>query len=179
MSEIRTVSAEELNENFIKSIGRDWMLITSADSDGSLVCGKDYNTMTASWGGVGFLWAKPVAFIFIRPQRHTFAFAERNERFTLSFFGDEYHSALAYCGKASGRDVNKAEECALTPVCDTNEHGRAVWFGEARLVLKVRKLYADFISPEKMTDAYPMYTYAAADYHKMYICEIEEVLVAQ
>ena len=27
-------------------------------------------TMTASWGGVGFLWHKPVSYIFIRPQRY-------------------------------------------------------------------------------------------------------------
>ena len=55
-------------------------------------------------------------------------------------------------------------------------HGRSVWFNEAKLVLKTRKLYADFISPEKMTDLYPMYTYAERDFHKMYISEIEEAL---
>ena len=71
---------------------------------------------------------------------------------------------------------DRAKECALTPAFDMTEHGRAVWFSEAKLVLKTRKLYADFISPEKMTDLYPMYTYAELDFHKMYICEIEEAL---
>lgn len=179
MSEFKKIMPAELNDNMFSAIGDEWMLVTSADCCGSLTCGEDYNTMTASWGGIGILWGKPVAFVFIRPQRHTFNFTERNTRLTLSFFGEEYKKTLAYCGKFSGRDVDKAKECALTPVSDKDGDGRAVWFDEARLVLKLKKLYADFISPEKMTDPYPMYTYAAGDYHKMYICEIEEVLVKE
>ncbi len=176
MNELKHIEPTEIAENNIKLIGKDWMLVTSADRDGSLVCGKDYNTMTASWGGTGFLWNKPVAFVFVRPQRHTFEFTERNDRITLSFFDESYRKALSFCGKYSGRDYDKAKECALTPAFDMTEHGRAVWFSEAKLVLKTRKLYADFISPEKMTDLYPMYTYAELDFHKMYICEIEEAL---
>lgn len=176
MSEFKTVLPTELKDNFFRAIGDEWMLITSSNDSGELICGKDYNTMTASWGGAGILWGKPVVFVFIRPQRHTFEFTEANQRMTLSFFGEEYKKALAYCGKYSGRDVNKAEECALTPVFDKNDSGRAVWFDEARLVIKAKKLYADYIDPDKMTDPYPMYTYAARDFHKMYICEIEEVL---
>ena len=37
-------------------IGKEWMLIT-AEKDGKV------NTMTASWGGMGILWNKKVAFI--------------------------------------------------------------------------------------------------------------------
>ena len=29
------------------------------------------NTMTASWGGLGVLWRKPTAAIYVRPQRYT------------------------------------------------------------------------------------------------------------
>ena len=45
-------------------IGRQWMLV-SAEKEGRV------NTMTASWGGMGVLWGKDVAFAFIRPQRYT------------------------------------------------------------------------------------------------------------
>ncbi len=36
----------------------------------------DCNTMTASWGGLGVLWNKPMATIYVRPQRYTFQFLE-------------------------------------------------------------------------------------------------------
>ena len=51
----------------IDKIGKDWTLISAGNID-------NFNMMTASWGGVGFLWNKPVAFIFVRPNRYTFEF---------------------------------------------------------------------------------------------------------
>ena len=40
--------------------------------------GKEhFNTMTASWGGIGWLWNKPVVFVFIRSERYTYEFMER------------------------------------------------------------------------------------------------------
>lgn len=177
MTEFKKISPYELAENPFKLIDKDWMLVTSANEGEGLVGGKDYNTMTASWGGVGILWNKPVAFVFIRPQRHTYGFSENNDRMTFTFFGEEYRKALTFCGRQSGREYDKAKECGLTPVADTDENGRAVWFDEARIVLKVRKLYAERLSEEAFTDPAPLSSYPTKDYHKMYICEIEEVLV--
>ena len=177
MAEFRSIRPDEITDNPFRLIGKDWMLVTSAKDDGSLICGEDYNTMTASWGGVGVLWSKPVAFVFIRPQRHTFGFAEDNDRMTLSFFDESYRAALTHCGKASGRDGDKAAACGLTPVCDATADGRAVWFDEARMVLKTKKLYHQFLDEKSFTDSAPLANYAAGDFHMMYVCEIEEVLV--
>lgn len=176
MSDFRHISPNEITDNSFKLIGKDWMLVTSADESERLAGGKSYNTMTASWGGVGILWNKPVAFVFIRPQRHTFGFIERNSRLTLSFFDESYRSALSYCGKYSGRDVDKAAECGLTPVSDNTDAGAAVWFSEARLVLKVKKLYEDDLKEASFIDSSCLANYKAGDFHKMYICEIEDVL---
>ena len=57
--------------------------------------------MTASWGGLGVLWRKPVATIYVRPQRYTYTFLEENPYFTLSFFGPQWKKQLAYCGAVS------------------------------------------------------------------------------
>lgn len=179
MAEFHHIDPKSITDNTFSLIGNEWMLVTSAKDTDNLVCGTDYNTMTASWGGMGILWGRPVAFVFIRPQRHTFSFTEENDRMTLSFFGEEYRSALSYCGKFSGRDVDKAKECSLTPAADHTEFGRAVWFEEARLVIKLKKLYADFIRPEAMTDEMPMSSYANGDFHKMYVCEITDVLLKE
>ncbi len=177
MTEFKKISPYEIAENPFKLIGKDWMLVTSANGGEETVGGKDYNTMTASWGGVGILWNKPVAFVFIRPQRHTFGFSEENDRMTLSFFEEEYRDALTFCGRNSGREYDKAKECGLTPVADADENGRAVWFEEAKLVIKAKKLYADWLKEDAFTDPAPLGSYPMGDYHKMYICEIEEVLV--
>lgn len=179
MAEFHHIDPYALTENTFSLIGRDWMLVTSANDIDNMTFGTDYNTMTASWGGTGVLWGRPVAFVFIRPQRHTFGFAEANDRMTLSFFDEAYRPALSYCGKFSGRDVDKAEKCGLTPAADHTECGRAVWFEEARLVIKLKKLYADFIRPEAMTDGTPMSSYANGDFHKMYVCEITDVLIKE
>lgn len=170
------ISPYELTRNPFDLIYNDWMLVSAANESGEQ-CGRDYNMMTANWGGVGVLWRKPVAFVFIRPQRHTFLFAENNDRMTLSFFDEKYHKALEFCGKYSGRDYDKAKECSLTPVFDENS-GRAVYFEEAKLVLVTRKLYVQpldeqFALSDTVTSHYP-----GKDYHKMFICEIEDVLIS-
>lgn len=129
----REISPSALGGNAIDMIGRQWMLVTAA-KDGAREgdpCGKTYNTMTASWGGIGVLWGRPVAFVFIRPERHTFSFAEASDYMTLSFFGEERREALAYCGKTSGRDVDKAAACSLTPVF-TEEDGGVLVFSPKR-----------------------------------------------
>ena len=57
-----------------------WMLLTAAKSDGSV------NTMTATWGGLGIMWNKEVAYVVIRPQRFTKEFVDEATTFTLTFF---------------------------------------------------------------------------------------------
>lgn len=85
------IKPEELNENVFQMIGNKWMLIT-AEKDGKA------NTMTASWGGLGILFGKPVAYFFIRPQRYTKEFVDAADRVSLSFFGEEYRDVLNYWG---------------------------------------------------------------------------------
>ena len=73
---------KQLTENVFSLFDDRWTLITAGTQDHS-------NTMTASWGGLGVLWHKNVATIYVRPQRYTFEFLEEFPEFTLSFFGEE------------------------------------------------------------------------------------------
>ncbi|WAM33603.1 hypothetical protein OTK00_002115 [Caldicellulosiruptor morganii] len=68
----KIVRIEDLNINPFTLIGKEWMLIT-AGNIGS------FNTMTASWGGLGYIWERPVAFCVIRPQRFTRKFVEESQ----------------------------------------------------------------------------------------------------
>ena len=163
---MREISVEELNENVINLIGKDWMLITAGNID-------KYNTMTASWGNMGFLWNKPVVTIFVRPQRHTFGFIESNDSFTLSFFTEEYRKALTLCGTKSGKDTDKAKEAGITPYSPTKD---SVAFTEARLVLKCKKLYKSLLTEDSFIDKsiLPQW-YKDGDLHYMYVAEIENI----
>ena len=68
-------------EDPFQAIGHEWLLVTAGTP-------THYNMMTASWGMLGILWNKPVATIFIRPERYTHDFVEATDRLTLSLLGD-------------------------------------------------------------------------------------------
>lgn len=162
------IDPTELSPNVIDLIGNQWMLITAGKPE-------KFNMMTASWGGVGFLWGKPVAFVFVRPQRYTFGFMESEERFTLSFFGDEYTDMLTQMGTTSGRDVDKLKESGLS---HTVTEGGAIAFTEAEIIIECRKIYADGLNPDAFVDKNIITeNYPDSDYHKMYIGEITGVWV--
>src|SRR3990172_5440695 len=99
----KRIDPSGLTDNALKLIGADWMLVTSGDHD-------NFNTMTASWGGLGILWDKKMAFCVIRPRRHTSGFMNSAPNFTLSFFGKNSRDTLLYCGTNSGRDVDKISQ---------------------------------------------------------------------
>ncbi|MDR0388602.1 MAG: flavin reductase family protein, partial [Spirochaetaceae bacterium] len=105
-------------------IGEDWMLISAGDGPSG-----DWNTMTASWGGLGVLWRKNTAIVFVRKSRRTLEFMNSSHLFSLSFFDEEHRKALAFCGDHSGRDCDKAEQAKLHPVYFKD---RTLGFAEAR-----------------------------------------------
>lgn len=165
-SQLREIAISEMNEpDIFHLIDKEWMLIGATGEGG-------FNPMTASWGGLGILWNKKVAFTFIRPQRYTFGFAESGDTYTLNFFSEEYRPALALCGSKSGREVDKVKETGLTPVVTPE----GTYFKEARLVLCCKKLYSQFLDPACFIDPSIQNNYPGKDYHKMFIGEIVKVL---
>jgi len=156
-----------IQENAIDLIGNQWMLITAGTPD-------SYNTMTASWGGSGMLWNKPVMFVFVRPQRYTYGFMEANDRFTCCFFDHKFRNALRFCGANSGRDFDKAKETGLTPA--ETESG-SVYFSESRLIMECKKLYFQDLNPEGFQSPAIQKNYPLNDYHRMYIGEITTCLI--
>jgi flavin reductase (DIM6/NTAB) family NADH-FMN oxidoreductase RutF len=161
----KEIKPELLTENPFKLIGADWMLITAGTPE-------KFNTMTASWGGLGVLWERKVCFCFIRPTRYTYEFVERAQTFTLSFFEEQYRKTLSFCGSRSGRDMDKIKDSGLTPV---KENG-SIHFAEARLVLACKKLYFQDIRPEHFQDPNIETLYPKKDYHRMYVGEIVRCL---
>ncbi len=164
MEPMHVIDPTTLAGNVFKTIGSDWMLITAGPPE-------HWNTMTASWGGMGILWNKNVVFCVIRPGRYTFEHMEKHGHFSLSFFDESWRKALNLCGTESGRDIDKAAATGLIPI--PGNHG-TVTFEQARLVFECKKLYWQDLNPDAFLDEKLMGHYPIRDFHRMYFGEILE-----
>lgn len=162
---MKKIEVSELSDNVFTTIGKEWMLVTAGNKD-------KFNMMTASWGCLGWLWNKPVAVMFIRPERYTHDLIESQDNVSLVFLGNgaEARQVYAFCGSKSGRDHDKAKECGLTPV---ETDGGCVTFVGARLTLECKKLYKTKIRQEEMLDKSIEDWYGAkGGLHDVYVMEI-------
>ena len=165
----KEIAPEEFNESVFKAIGKDWLLLAGT------VDGKT-NAMTASWGGMGIMWGKPVAYVFIRPQRYTKEFVDNSQGMTISVFGEDKRKMMSYFGTVSGRDEDKIAKSGLTKVEDNGQ----VYFEEARVAMVCRKLYAQELKQECFVDKdSDAKWYPDKDYHTMYVMEIEKLLIKE
>ena len=167
------ICAKDFENSVFHTIAKEWMLITAEKQmDGKPIA----NTMTASWGGAGVVWGKSAVTCYIRPQRYTKEFIDKEELFSVSFLKDGHRDALKLCGSVSGRDHDKIKETGLTPVFIDGVPA----FEEADTILICRKMYrtsmnpADFIDKDADSKFYP-----EKDYHDMYIAEIVKAVVAE
>lgn len=167
MEGYRKIAPDKIPGNVMKMISQDWMLITAGNRE-------KFNMMTASWGGFGILYNKPVAICFINPARYTYSIIEGSDTFTLTFYTEAYRDALQYCGTKSGRDEDKVKGSGLTPMETQNG---AMAFSQAWMVVECRKMLSQSLSPDAIADPAERAKRAAQPMHKMYIGEILNVWV--
>ena len=144
---------------------KKWALLTAGDSD-------RFNTMTISWGGLGTIWGRPVATVYVRTSRYTHDFMDANEFFTVSFYPEECKRILGVLGSKSGRDMDKMKESGLTPV----QAGESMSFKEAEITLVCRKLYKQQLNVANMPENVAKAMYEGQAPHDMYIGEIVEII---
>lgn len=166
MHTFQPIPADMLEFNPFTKFGKEWALVTVGSKTKA-------NTMTVSWGGVGELWGKNAAFIFVRDSRYTKELLEQNEFFSVTFMNESYRSALNYCGSHSGRNENKFEAAGLTPAY---RHS-IPYIDEGNFVLLCKKMAASrltedtFLVPTIKDTWYP-----DGDMHTMYIAEIIDII---
>lgn len=167
MHSFQPYPAEMLDFNAFNKIGKDWTLITAGNKEKA-------NTMTASWGGIGVMWGKNTATVFIRDSRYTKEFIDKEETFSLTFLDASYKSALKYLGAVSGRDEDKIGNAKLH--LDYYED-RTPYIDEGNLVIVCRKMSATRMTEEQFIDPQIKEKwYADGNMHTMYIGEIIEIL---
>lgn len=160
---------KELKFNPMTLIGKEWMLVSAGNE-------KSFNTMTAQWGHLGAIWNgdMPTSVIYLRPQRYTRTFVDKENYYTLSFFDEAYKKDLMYLGTHSGRDEDKLAKASLTPVFSDD----SVYFKEAKMVFVCRKVYRGKLHEESFVDQDILKkNYPEHDFHYVYIGEIVKAYV--
>lgn len=143
----------------------EWALVTA----GSM---ENHNTMTIAWGGFGTLWRKPVCTVYVKPCRYTHSFIDKSDYFTVSFYGDEYRSALSVLGTKSGRDTDKVKEVGFTPV----PAGESITFKEAKITVLCKKIYRQDMTLDAMPEEAINTYYTEEAPHTMFIGEVIDII---
>ena len=166
---LKAIDMKELKFNPMTLIGKEWMLVSAGNE-------KSFNTMTAQWGHLGAIWNgdMPTSVIYLRPQRYTRSFVDKENYYTLSFFDEAYKKDLMYLGTHSGLDEDKLAKTSLTPVFSDE----SVYFKEAKMVFVCRKVYRGKLHEESFVDQDILKkNYPEHDFHYVYIGEIVKAYV--
>ncbi|MBR0409457.1 MAG: flavin reductase [Eubacterium sp.] len=157
----------KFNTEIFSQYDKKWALLTAGKPE-------DFNTMTISWGGLGTLWNKPAATVYVRKSRYTHVFMESEDYFTISFFSETCKPILGVLGSKSGRDIDKIHDSGLTPMAA----GESVAFIEAEATLICRKLFVQELEMDRIPKDIRTAFYSDGDAHDMYIGEVVDVRFA-
>ncbi len=155
----------EFTTDIFKVFDKQWALLTVGNAD-------KFNTMTISWGGMGTLWSKPVATVYVRTSRYTHDFMDDNEYFSISFYPEKYRKNLTVLGSKSGRDMDKMKESGLTP----KQVGQTMTFDEAEVTVICRKLFRQRLDLDNIPEGIVKALYTGDAPHDMYIGEVTEII---
>ncbi len=155
----------EFTTDILSVFDKKWALLTAGNEE-------KFNTMTISWGGLGTLWGRPVATVYVRTSRYTHDFMDSEEYFTVSFYPEAFRKILGVLGSKSGRDMDKMKASGLTPV----QAGASMSFEEAEVTLVCKKLFKQQLDVANMPNDVARAMYEGQAPHDMYIGEIVEVI---
>jgi flavin reductase (DIM6/NTAB) family NADH-FMN oxidoreductase RutF len=129
------------------------------------------NTMTISWGNIGYEWGMPIFTVMVRKSRYTHSLIDNSSEFTVSIpLKNDFKDALALCGSKSGRNIDKFKEANIslksgrkvdTPVIDG-----------CKLHYECKIVYKHEMNPDLLRNDIKNSSYINEDYHTVYYGEI-------
>lgn len=171
----KKIDTTEYAGKIMSALDRGVLLTTAA--------GGKTNSMTISWGMMGFEWGKPVFVTFVRASRFTRQLLDENGEFTINMpVGEFDKNILSVCGSSSGRDIDKIKKLSLTPV--ESENISVPGIKELPLTLECRVKYVQPQTPEALPPAdiqafYPADENGGQDYHIAYYGEIVDAYIIE
>ncbi|MBU0717816.1 MAG: flavin reductase family protein [Planctomycetes bacterium] len=152
-------------------MARQGILLASTDSTGKL------NPMTIGWGVFGWIWGQPIFTVLVRPSRYTYGCIKTTGDFTVNVQPATRNDLADFCGRVSGRDVDKMAELDLTPL--PSKHIMSPGIAECPIVFECRVVHRNDVIPGELTKAIAGTYYPAGDYHRVYFGQILAVTVEE
>jgi flavin reductase (DIM6/NTAB) family NADH-FMN oxidoreductase RutF len=144
------------------------LLLTSIGRDGR------FNVMTIGWGLMGIFWREPVFMVAVRPTRYTYRLIKETNEFTVNIPRDGMDEIVAYCGKASGKDVDKIKERRLTIMNGKRVNSPIISHCIAHFECKV--IGKSKVIPELLSEKIKKRSYSTGNYHTLYFGNILSIL---
>ncbi len=133
------------------------------------------NSMTISWGNIGFEWKKPIFTVLVRKSRYTHEIIEKETEFSVSIpFKDDFKSALALCGSKSGRDMDKVKESGLS--LKEGEKIKVPSIEGCEMVYECKIVYKQDMDLSLLSNEIKDSVYSDNDIHTIYYGEIVNVI---
>jgi len=146
----KQIPPEEIRDDVFTLTGKVFPVITAGKEN-------HYNSMTASGGGMGLLFRKPVSWCLLRSDRYTLELILKEQTYTMSYFPEEYREQVVFLGSKSGRDSEKMKEVKLTEIQTPSGN---ISFKEARLIIECQLMQITTPNPDDF------YMQEAKDYLK-------------
>ena len=160
----KPIAPTEITDNVFTLVGEVFPVVTVGDA-------TDYNSMTASGGGLVLMFRKPATLLLFPRKRYTLELIEQKKTYTLSYFPDEFRPQVMLLGTKSGRDSDKMREVDLTAVALPSGN---MSFAEARLIIECDLLQIttptfpdDFFAQDAID--YMAEPYKDPDEHRKYV----------
>ena len=132
---------------------------------------NEVNTMTISWGSIGYQWARPIFTVMVRKSRFTHDLLENSDEFTVSIpLTDDLKDALSICGSKSGRDMDKIKEANLTLKQSKSTNTPIISGNSVHYECKV--VFKQDIKEESLHSNIMKNSYVSGDLHTIYSGEI-------
>jgi flavin reductase (DIM6/NTAB) family NADH-FMN oxidoreductase RutF len=133
--------------------------------------GDTVNTMTISWGDIGYRWSRPILTVMVRQSRYTHELIDSNSEFTVSIpLDDSLKKALAICGTKSGREMDKFKETGIS--LKASKYLETPIIADCKLHYECKIVYKQDMDPALMKDEVLKGSYSNGDYHTFYYGEI-------
>lgn len=161
----KSIRYNELTKEMFEQLEKGAFLTTMVD--------QKVNTMTIAWGGVNFVWHKPVFVAYVRYSRDTYSMLEQSDSFTINVpISKSMKKELAYCGTKSGRNHNKIADCEFSTL-----PGRVVKtpiLSDCDLHFECEVIYKQAMEPGMIPKSIKDKYYNNFDYHVIYYGEIKD-----
>ena len=154
------IPAESLRRNIQIITGDNSVLMSAGNS-------RMFSSSIASCRYASELTFKPIAVCFLRPQKNTIRFIDKNDYFTLSYFSPQYRHILNSFGSANAEKI----EPNATPKGN-------IYYTESELVFECRKIFnLEVILSDEiqaiMTSEKKRSIYPGREIPRMFVGEIE------